>query len=52
LENLGKTNKGTPDKTVEDLGKQATSNQQNSKKKTSVRNSKLDVMTIKKSLNK
>ena len=52
LENLGKTNKGTPDKTVQDLGKQATSNQQNSKKKTSVRNSKLDVMTIKKSLNK
>ncbi len=52
LENLGKTNKGTPDKTVQDLGKQATSNQQNSKKKTSVRNSKLDVVTIKKSLNK
>lgn len=52
LENLGKTNKGIPDKTVQDLGKQATSNQQNSKKKTSVRNSKLDVMTIKNSLNK
>jgi hypothetical protein len=52
LESLGKTNKGTPDKTVQDLGKQATSNQQNSKKKTSVRNSKLDVVTIKKSLNK
>jgi hypothetical protein len=52
LENLGKTNKGTPDKTVQDLGKQATSNQQNSKKKTSVRNSKLDVVTIKNSLNK
>jgi hypothetical protein len=52
LESLGKTNKGTPDKTVQDLGKQATSNQQNSKKKTSVRNSKLDVMTIKNSLNK
>lgn len=52
LESLGKTNKGTPDKTVQDLGKQATSNQQNSKKKTSVRNSKLDVMTIKTSLNK
>jgi hypothetical protein len=52
LENLGKTNKGTPDKTVQDLGKCATSNQQNSKKKTSVRNSKLDVLTIKKSLNK
>ena len=52
LENLAKTNKGTPDKTVQDLGKQATSNQQNSKKKTSVRNSKLDVMTIKTSLNK
>jgi hypothetical protein len=52
LENLGKTNKGTPDKTVQDLGKQATSNQQNSKKKTAVRNSKLDVVTIKKSLNK
>jgi hypothetical protein len=52
LENLGKTNKGTPDKTVEDLGKQATSNQQNSKKKTSVRTQKLDVVTIKNSLNK
>jgi hypothetical protein len=52
LESLGKTNKGTPDKTVQDLGKQATSNQQNSKKKTSVRNSKLDVVTIKNSLNK
>jgi hypothetical protein len=52
LENLGKTNKGTPDKTVQDLGKQATSNQQNSKKKTSVRTQKLDVVTIKKSLNK
>lgn len=33
LESLGKTNKGTPDKTVQDLGKQATSHQQNSKKK-------------------
>ncbi|MEL0594281.1 MAG: hypothetical protein U1V55_07620 [Planktothrix rubescens PR222] len=52
LENLGKTNKGTPDKTVQDLGKQATSNQQNSKKKTSVRTQKLDVVTIKNSLNK
>jgi len=52
LENLGKTNKGTPDKTVEDLGKQATSNQQNSKKKTAVRTQKLDVTTIKKSLSK
>ena len=52
LESLGKTNKGTPDKTVEDLGKQATSNQQNSKKKTSVRTQKLDVVTIKNSLNK
>lgn len=52
LESLGKTNKGTPDKTVQDLGKCATSNQQNSKKKTSVRNSKLDVTTIKNSLNK
>lgn len=52
LENLGKTNKGTPDKTVQDLGKQATSHQQNSKKSSTVRNSKLDVMTIKKSLNK
>ena len=52
LENLGKTNKGTPDKTVQDLGKQATSNQQNSKKKTAVRTQKVDVMTIKKSLNK
>jgi hypothetical protein len=52
LENLGKTNKGTPDKTVQDLGKQATSNQQNSKKKTAVRTQKLDVVTIKNSLNK
>ena len=52
LENLGKTNKGTPDKTVQDLGKQATSQQQNSKKKTAVRTQKVDVMTIKKSLNK
>jgi hypothetical protein len=52
LENLGKTNQGTPDKTVQDLGKCATSNQQNSKKKTSVRTQKLDVLTIKKSLNK
>ncbi len=52
LESLGKTNQGTPDKTVRDLGKQATSNQQNSKKKTTVRNSKLDVMAIKKSLQK
>jgi hypothetical protein len=52
LENLGKTNKGTPDKTVQDLGKQATSHQQNSKKKTSVRTQKVDVMTIKNSLNK
>ena len=52
LENLGKTNKGTPDKTVQELGKQATSNQQNSKKKTAVRTQKVDVMTIKKSLNK
>ena len=52
LENLGKTNKGTPDKTVQDLGKQATANQQNSKKKTAVRTQKVDVMTIKKSLNK
>jgi hypothetical protein len=52
LESLGKTNQGNPDKTVQDLGKCATSNQQNSKKKTSVRNSKLDVVTIKKSLNK
>ena len=52
LENLGKTNKGTPDKTVQDLGKQATSNQQTSKKKTAVRTQKVDVMTIKNSLNK
>jgi hypothetical protein len=52
LETLGKTNKGTPDKTVQDLGKQATSNQQNSKKKTAVRTQKLDVVTIKNSLNK
>ncbi|MFY7821625.1 MAG: hypothetical protein ACOVQD_07365 [Planktothrix agardhii] len=52
LENLGKTNKGTPDKTVQDLGKCATTNQQNSKKKTAVRTQKLDVVTIKNSLNK
>lgn len=52
LESLGKTNKGTPDKTVQDLGKQATSNQQTSKKKTAVRTQKLDVTTIKKSLSK
>lgn len=52
LEQLGKTNKGTPDKTVQDLGKKATTNQQSSAKKTTVRNSKLDVMAIKKSLQK
>ena len=52
LENLGKTNKGTPDKTVRDLGKKAKTNQQSSAKKTTVRNSKLDVMAIKKSLQK
>jgi len=52
LEKLGKTNKGTPDKTVQDLGKKATTNQQSSAKKTTVRNSKLDVMAIKNSLNK
>jgi len=52
LEKLGKTNKGTPDKTVQDLGKKAATNQQSSAKKTTVRNSKLDVMAIKNSLNK
>jgi hypothetical protein len=52
LESLGKTNKGTPDKTVQDLGKQATSHQQNSKKSSTIRTQKVDVMTIKKSLNK
>lgn len=52
LENLGKNNKGTPDKTVQDLGKKATTNQQSSAKKTTVRNDKLDVMAIKNSLNK
>ncbi|MFM6188628.1 hypothetical protein [Planktothrix sp.] len=52
LEKLGKTNKGTPDKTVQDLGKKATTNQQSSAKKTTVRNNKLDVIAIKKSLNK
>jgi hypothetical protein len=52
LENLGKTNKGTPDKTVQDLGKQATSHQQNSKKSSTIRTQKVDVMTIKNSLNK
>jgi hypothetical protein len=52
LESLGKTNKGTPDKTVQDLGKQATSHQQNSKKSSTIRTQKVDVMTIKNSLNK
>ena len=52
LESLGKTNKGSPDKTVQDLGKQATSHQQNSKKSSTIRTQKVDVMTIKKSLNK
>ena len=52
LESLGKTNKGNPDKTVQDLGKCATSNQQNSKKSSTIRTQKVDVMTIKKSLNK
>ncbi|CAD5989000.1 hypothetical protein PCC9214_05489 (plasmid) [Planktothrix tepida] len=52
LEQLGKLNQGTPDKTVQDLGKKATTNQQSSAKKTTVRNSKLDVMAIKKSLQK
>ncbi|MBD2485814.1 hypothetical protein [Planktothrix sp. FACHB-1365] len=52
LEKLGKTNQGKPDETVETLGKKATANQQSSAKKTTVRNSKLDVMAIKKSLQK
>lgn len=52
LEQLGKRNQGKPDQTVESLGKQATTNQQSSAKKTSVRNTKLDVMAIKKSLQK
>ena len=52
LEKLGKRNQGKPDETVETLGKKATQSQQNSKKTSTVRNSKLDVMAIKKSLQK
>lgn len=52
LEKLGKTNQGKPDETVETLGKKATANQQNSKKSSTVRTSKLDVMAIKNSLQK
>lgn len=52
LEKLGKRNQGKPDETVETLGKKATQSQQNSKKSSTVRTSKLDVMAIKKSLQK
>lgn len=52
LEQLGKTNKGTPDKTVQDLGKKATQSQQNSQKSTTIRTQKLDVIAIKNSLSK
>ena len=52
LEQLGKTNQGKPDETVETLGKKATTNQQNSKKTSTVRTQKLDVIAIKNSLNK
>lgn len=52
LEKLGKTNQGKPDETVETLGKKATAKQQNSKKSSTVRTQKVDVMAIKKSLQK
>lgn len=52
LEKLGKMNEEKPNETVETLGKQATTHQQNSKKTATVRNSKLDVMAIKNSLKK
>ena len=52
LEQLGKTNKGTPDKTVQDLGKKATQSQKNSRRSATVRTQKVDVMTIKNSLKK
>lgn len=52
LEKLGKTNQGKPDETVETLGKKATANQQNSQKSSTVRTQKLDVIAIKKSLQK
>lgn len=52
LEQLGKTNKGTPDKTVHDLGKKATQAQKNSQRSSTVRTQKVDVMAIKKSLQK
>jgi hypothetical protein len=52
LEQLGKTNKGTPDKTVEDLGKKATQAKKNSQRSSTVRTHKVDVMAIKNSLNK
>lgn len=50
LEKLGKHNQGTPDKTVQDLGKKATQNQQNSQKSSTIRTQKLDVIAIKNSL--
>ena len=52
LEQLGKLNQGTPDKTVQDLGKKATQSQQNSQRSSTVRTQKVDVMAIKKSLQK
>ena len=52
LEQLGKLNQGTPDKTVQDLGKKATHSQQNSQRSSTVRTQKVDVMAIKKSLQK
>lgn len=52
LEQLGKLNQGTPDKTVQDLGKKATQSQQNSQRASTVRTQKVDVMAIKKSLQK
>lgn len=52
LEKLGKRNQGKPDETVETLGKKATQSQQNSKKTSTVRTQKVDVMAIKKSLQK
>ena len=52
LEQLGKTNKGTPDKTVQDLGKKATQSQKNSQRSATVRTQKVDVITIKNSLKK
>lgn len=52
LEQLGKLNQGTPDKTVQDLGKKVTQSQKNSQRSSTVRTQKVDVMAIKKSLQK